>query len=412
MNWNEIDIKDQFPILSQKINGHRLVYLDSAATSLKPKQVVERMMEHYLMGAANVHRGLHQLSDQATTDYENARSTLRTFLNAPVNENLIFTRSATEALNLIATSFGEMYLQEGDEILITEMEHHSNIVPWQILAQKKQCSLKFVSVDKDGCLDLVQMQKLLTHKTKILALTLVSNTLGTENPVQQITQNAHSVGAKVVIDAAQALVHTPIDLQLINCDFLVGSAHKIFGPTGIGFLFGKQELLSKMPPYQYGGGMIATVNPQHTSYTDVPQKFEAGTPHIAGAIGFAEALKFFQKFSYTDVHLHEQKLLAQIIKGLQSMKGVRVIGEPEAKGLKRKSVVSFVVEGHHHQDLGQILNNYGVAVRTGHHCTQPLMKKFGIEGTVRASVNIYNTAEDIETFLESLEKSIHLLRTA
>ena len=410
MDWEYI--REQFPILNQKINGHRLVYLDSAATSLKPKQVVDRMMAHYLMGASNVHRGLHQLSDRATTDYENARSTLRTFLNASFDEELIFTRSATEALNLIATSFGEMFLQEGDEILITEMEHHSNIVPWQILAHKKHCLLKFISVDSDGCLDLVQMQKLLTHKTKILALTFVSNTLGTENPIQQIIQDAQRVGAKVVIDAAQALVHTPIDLQQMPCDFLVGSAHKIFGPTGIGFLFGKQELLAKMPPHQYGGGMITTVTPQQTTYTDLPQKFEAGTPHIAGAIGFAEALKFFQKFSSTDVHQHEQKLLAQIKAGLQNMQGVRVIGEPELQGLKRKSVVSFVVEGCHHQDLGQILNNYGVAVRTGHHCTQLLMKKFGIEGTVRVSINIYNTTEDIEVFLESLEKAIHLLQTA
>ena len=405
-------MREQFPILEKKINGHRLVYLDSAASSLKPKKVVDRICQHYLMEASNVHRGSHQLSDQATTDYEDARSTVRQFCNASCNEEIIFTRSATEALNLIASSFGSMGLQAEDEILVTEMEHHSNIVPWQILAQRMRCHVKFLPVDMYGCLDLSQVEKFLHRRTKIFALTWVSNTLGTENPLKELVTMGRDVGAKVVVDAAQALVHTQIDVQDLGCDFLVGSGHKIFGPTGIGFLFGRQELLEKMPPYQYGGGMIEGVTPQHTTYADLPHKFEAGTPHIAGAIGLAEALTFFQNFSRADFHQHEQKLLEQIKKGLQNIKGVRLIGQPEAKDLQRKSAVSFVVEGYHHQDIGQILNNYGIAVRTGHHCTQILMKRFGIEGTVRASVSLYNTNEDIALFLQALDKSIDLLKTA
>lgn len=403
-------IQDQFPILKQKINSHPLVYLDSAASSLKPKVVVDRISQHYLMGASNVHRGLHTLSDQATTDYENARSVLRKFLHASLDEEVIFTHSATESLNFIAMSFGEACLKAGDEILITEMEHHSNIVPWQILAQKKGCILKFLTVNKYGTLDLDQAQRLLNSKTKILAVAFISNTLGTENPIQTLTKLAHKVGAKVVVDAAQALAHAQIDLQKLNCDFLVGSAHKVFGPTGIGFLYGKKDLLDRMPPYQYGGGMISRVTCDKTTYTDSPQKFEAGTPHIAGAIGFGQALEFFQSFSYTDIDEYEQKLIKQTIEGLKNISSVRLIGESEVMGIQRKSVISFVVEGCHHQDLGQLLNNYGVAVRTGHHCTQLLMDRFQIEGTVRVSFSLYNTDQDIQYFLESLERSIRLLK--
>lgn len=403
------DVRDEFPILDQQINGSPLVYLDSAASSLKPKAVVDRICQHYLMEASNVHRGLHTLSDQATAEYEKSRSTLRHFLKAALDEEIIFTRSATEALNLIAASCGEAFLKEGDEILLTEMEHHSNIVPWQVVAQKKHCHLKFLKVDEYGCLNVAQVQQLLNAKTKIFALTLVSNTLGTENPIEQMVDLAHQVGAKVVIDAAQGLAHTPIDVQQLGCDFLVGSAHKIFGPTGIGFLFGKKEWLEQMPPYQYGGGMIDKVGRENTTYTDLPQKFEAGTPHIAGAIGFAKALQFFQSFTPSLVEEHERELLKVLTKGITDIKSARLIGEPEIKGFKRKSLVSFVVQGCHHQDLGQLLNNYGVAVRTGHHCTQLLMKRFEIEGTVRVSVSIYNTLEDIQRFLEALEKSIDLL---
>ena len=404
-------IQDQFPILKQKINGYPLVYLDSAATSLKPKSVIDRIARHYLMEASNVHRGSHKLSDQATTDYENARSTLHQFLNASSNEEVIFTRSTTESINLIASSFGENYLQKGDEILITEMEHHSNIVPWQILAQKKECTLKFVTVNKYGTLDLDQVQELLNAKTKIFALTFISNTLGTENPIKDLIKLGHKVGAKVVIDAAQALAHTQIDMQTLDCDFLVGSAHKVFGPTGIGFLCGKKDLLEMMLPYQYGGGMISKVNPYKSTYADIPQKFEAGTPHIAGAIGFAQALKFFQNFEHKSVEQHEQELIKQAIDGLKNIKSVRLIGEPELMGTKRKSAISFVLKGCHHQDIGQLLNNYGIAVRTGHHCTQLLMDRFQIEGTVRISFGLYNTSQDIQHFLISLEKSIQLLKT-
>ena len=404
-------IQDQFPILKQKINGYPLVYLDSAATSLKPKSVIDRIARHYLMEASNVHRGSYKLSDQATTDYENARSTLHQFLNASSNEEVIFTRSTTESINLIASCFGEAYLQKGDEILITEMEHHSNIVPWQVLAQKKECTLKFVTVNKYGTLDLDQVQELLNAKTKIFAFTFISNTLGTENPIKDLIKLGHRVGAKVIIDAAQALAHTQIDMQALDCDFLVGSAHKIFGPTGIGFLCGKKDLLEMMLPYQYGGGMISKVNRYKSTYADIPQKFEAGTPHIAGAIGFAQALKFFQTFEHKSVEQHEQELIKQAIDGLKNIKSVRLIGEPELMGTKRKSAISFVVKGCHHQDIGQLLNNYGIAVRTGHHCTQLLMDRFQIEGTVRISFGLYNTSQDIQHFLISLEKSIQLLKT-
>ena len=403
-------IQDQFPILRQKINGYPLVYLDSAATSLKPKSVIDRITQHYLMQAANVHRGSHTLSDQATTDYENARSTLHQFLNTSSNEEVIFTRSTTESINLIASSFGEACLQKGDEILITEMEHHSNIVPWQILAQKKECTLKFITVDEYGVLNLDQVQELLSDKTKIFAFTFISNTLGTVNPVRDLIKLGHKVGAKVIIDAAQALAHTQIDIQKLDCDFLVGSAHKVFGPTGIGFLCGKKDLLEMMSPYQYGGGMISKVTPYRSTYADIPQKFEAGTPHIAGAIGFAQALKFFQGFSLASIEQHEQVLIRQAINGLESLKSVRLIGRPEQMGTRRESVISFVVKGYHHQDIGQLLNNYGVAVRTGHHCTQLLMDRFQIEGTVRISFGLYNTNEDIQHFLTSLEKSIQLLK--
>ncbi len=403
-------IQDQFPILKQKINGYPLVYLDSAATSLKPKFVIDRITQHYLMQASNVHRGSHTLSDQATTDYENARSTLHQFLNTSSNEEVVFTRSTTESINLIASCFGEVYLQKGDEILITEMEHHSNIVPWQVLAQKKECTLKFVKVNEYGILNLDQVQELLSHKTKIFAFTFISNTLGTVNPIRDLITLGHKVGAKVIIDAAQALAHTQIDIQKLDCDFLVGSAHKIFGPTGIGFLCGKKDLLEMMLPYQYGGGMISKVSQYESTYADIPQKFEAGTPHIAGAIGFAEALKFFQGFAYTSIEQHEQELIKQAIDGLADIKRVRLIGRVDQVGACRKSVISFVVKGCHHQDIGQLLNNYGVAVRTGHHCTQLLMDRFQIEGTVRISFGLYNTRQDIQHFLTSLEKSIQLLK--
>ena len=403
-------IQNQFPILKQKINGYPLVYLDSAATSLKPKSVIDRITQHYLMEASNVHRGSHKLSDQATTDYENARYTLHQFLNTSSNEEIVFTRNTTESINLIASSFGEAYLQKGDEILITEMEHHSNIVPWQILAQKKECTLKFVNVDEYGTLDINQVQKLLSHKTKIFAFNFISNTLGTVNPVKDLTELGHKVGAKVVVDAAQALAHTQIDIQKLDCDFLVGSAHKVFGPTGIGFLCGKKDLLEMMSPYQYGGGMISRVHLYKSTYADIPQKFEAGTPHIAGAIGFAQALEFLQGFDHTSIEQHEQKLIKQAIDGLQNIKSIRLIGRPEERGYHRKSVISFVVKGCHHQDIGQLLNNYGIAVRAGHHCTQLLMDRFQIEGTVRVSFGLYNTSQDIQHFLTSLEKTIHLLK--
>ena len=404
-------IQNQFPILKQEVNRYPLVYLDSAATSLKPKSVIDRIAQHYLMEASNVHRGSHKLSDQATTNYENARSTLHQFLHASSNEEIVFTRSTTESINLIASSFGEIYLQKGDEILITEMEHHSNIVPWQILAQRKKCTLKFIPVNEHGTLDLDQVQKLLNTKTKIFALAFISNTLGTENPIKDLINLGHKVGAKVVIDAAQALAHTQIDIQELGCDFLVGSAHKVFGPTGIGFLCGKKDLLEMMLPYQYGGGMISKVNQHESTYADIPQKFEAGTPHIAGAIGFAQALNFFQSFPYTSVEQHEQELIKQTLDGLENIKSICLIGRPELKGVNRKSIISFIVEGCHHQDIGQLLNNYGIAVRTGHHCTQLLMNRFQIEGTVRISFSLYNTPQNVQHFLTSLEKSIQLLKT-
>ena len=403
-------IQNQFPILKQKINGYPLVYLDSAATSLKPKSVIDRIAQYYLMEASNVHRGSHTLSDQATTNYENARSTLHQFLHASSSEEIVFTRSTTESINLIANCLGESYLQKGDEILITEMEHHSNIVPWQILAQKKGCILQFIPVNEHGTLDLDQAQKLLNRKTKIFAFAFISNTLGTENPIKDLIYLAHKVGAKVVIDAAQALAHTQIDIQALDCDFLAGSAHKVFGPTGIGFLCGKKDLLEMMLPYQYGGGMISKVNQYESAYADTPQKFEAGTPHIAGAIGFAQALHFFQSFTYTSIEKHEQELIKQALDGLENIKSIRLIGKPELAGASRKSIISFVVEGCHHQDIGQLLNNYGIAVRTGHHCTQLLMNKFQIEGTVRISFSLYNTSQEVQHFLTSLEKSIQLLK--
>lgn len=402
--FNITEIREQFPSLRQQVYGKNLIYFDNGATSQKPQVVLDAIQKYYGKDNANIHRGVHHLSQVATTQYEEARKSIQTYINAEHSHEVIFTKGTTDAINLVAWSFGEL-LQAGDEIIISAMEHHSNIVPWQLLCERKGCVLKVIPIDQNGDLIQKEYEKLLSQKTKLVAITHISNTLGTINPVRTMTEKAHAVGAKVLLDGAQSIQHKQIDVQQLNCDFFVFSGHKVFGPTGIGVLYGKEDILNAMPPYQGGGDMIAKVTFEKTTYNELPFKFEAGTPHIAGAICLGTAIEYLNTLDMEAVVSYEEDLAAYAQGLLETFEGVTIIGKAKAK----TSVVSFVVDGIHPFDIGTLLDKQGIAVRTGHHCTQPLMDFFKIPGTTRASFAFYNTKEEIDKFIAAVERSISML---
>ena len=399
------EIRNEFPALRQLVYGKNLIYFDNGATSQKPQVVLDAINRYYSKDNANIHRGVHFMSQKATTEFEEARIIIQKYLNARTREEVIFTKGTTDGINLVANSFGEL-LSAGDEIIITAMEHHSNIVPWQMLCQRKNLTLLVAPINKKGELIIEEFDKLLNSKTKLVAVTHISNTLGTINPVKELAQKAHAVGAKILVDGAQSIQHMPIDVIDMDCDFFVFSGHKVFGPTGIGVLYGKETLLDRMPPYQGGGDMISKVTFERTTYNELPFKFEAGTPHIAGGICLGEAIKFLSGLDIVAIQKHEKELADYAQDLLDTFEDMTIIGEAK----KKTSVVSFSMEGVHPFDIGTLLDKQGIAVRTGHHCTQPLMDFFGIPGTVRASFAFYNTREEVDTFIAAVEKSINMLK--
>ena len=393
-------VRREFPILHQQVYGHPLVYLDNAATSQKPRAVIDAIARYYERGNANIHRGVHYLSEHATSEHEAARRTVQHFLNAADKRQIIFVRSATEAINLVAHSYGRSHVNAGDEVLITAMEHHSNIVPWQILCEERGAKLRVLPINERGELLLDELPKLLTPKTKIFAFTHVSNALGTINPAKQMIAMAHSRGVPVIIDGAQAAPHLTLDMQELDADFYVFSGHKVYGPTGIGVLYGKLDLLDAMPPYQGGGDMIRSVTFEKTLYNDLPYKFEAGTPDIAGAIGLGAALNYVEQLGLDNIAAHEHDLLTYATEALTAIPDVRIIGTAPHKA----AVISFIIEGIHPHDIGTILDREGIAVRTGHHCAQPVMQFFRVPATARASFGLYNTRHEIDLLVKGIEK--------
>ena len=399
-------IREQFPVLHQKVNGRDLVYFDNAATSQKPQVVIESLVNYYKGYNANIHRGIHTLAEKATKAYEQARLIAKTFVNANSEKEIIFVRGVSEAINLVAASYGKAHIKQGDEIIISGLEHHSNIVPWQILCEEKKAALKVIPVTDEGELDIEAFKKLLSNRTKIVSVNHASNSLGTINPIKTVIDLAHAHGAVVLIDGAQAGAHLEIDVQSLDCDFYCLSSHKMYGPTGTGILYGKKELLEKMPPYQGGGEMIKDVTFEKTTYNDLPYKFEAGTPNIADVIAFGQAIEFINGLSKEVMAAHEHELLLYATEKVSALPAVKLIGTAKEK----VSVLSFTVEGIHPFDIGQMLDARGIAVRTGHHCTQPLMDRFGIEGTVRASFAVYNTKKEIDQLVEALERVIKFMK--
>jgi cysteine desulfurase/selenocysteine lyase len=394
-------IKCDFPILDQKIHGKKLVYLDNAATSQKPRAVIDAIVRYYEHDNANIHRGVHTLSVRATEAHDEARETVRRFIQAADAGEIIFVRGATEAVNLVAQTYGRANVGEGDEVLITAMEHHSNIVPWQMLCEEKGARLVVAPINDTGELDLDAFEKLLSSRTRIVAVAHVSNALGTVNPVRKIVQLAHAHDVPVLVDGAQAVPHLPVDVQALGCDFYAFSGHKVYGPTGIGVLYGKEEILAEMPPYQGGGDMISSVTFEKTTYNVVPYKFEAGTPDIAGAIGLGAALDYISRLGMDRIAAHEHDLLVYATEQVGAIPGVRLIGTAS----ERAGVLSFVMEGVHPHDLGTILDRDGIAIRTGHHCAQPVMERFGIPATARASFAVYNTRQDVDALIEGIRKA-------
>lgn len=392
-------IRAEYPILDREVNGHRLIYLDSAATSQTPRRVVEAIDGMYFKMKANVHRGVHELSQEATDRQEHARECVRRFLNAASTEEIVFTRGTTEAINLVASSFGER-LCNGDEIILTVMEHHSNIVPWQLLQQRKRIRIRVVPVDENGRLRQDIYGDMFSENTRMVALCHVSNVLGTVNPVKEMIAEAHRHGVPVLVDGAQAVPHLRVDVRDLDADFYALSAHKMYGPTGVGVLYGKKRLLESMPPYQGGGEMIGHVSFEKTTFADLPFKFEAGTPDFAGIAAFAEALDYMESVGVERIEEWERHLLRRATEGLMRIPGMRIFGTDEGK----VGVVSFLVGDIHHYDMGLLLDKLGVAVRTGHHCAQPLMAALGVEGTVRASFGVYNTEEEIDGFVEAVAR--------
>jgi cysteine desulfurase / selenocysteine lyase len=399
-------VRRDFPALAQKVHGHPLVYLDNAATTQKPNVVLDRIRKTYVEECANIHRGVYQLSERATVAHEAARETIRHFLGAKQTNEIIFVRGATEAINLVAQSYGRSHIGEGDEILVTEMEHHSNIVPWQMLCQERGASLKVAPMDDDGDLIFADYEKLLGPKTKIVAFTYVSNALGTVNPAKAMIEAAHRHGAVVLVDAAQAVPHCEVDVQDLDCDFLVFSGHKIYGPTGIGVLYGKQHLLEAMPPWQGGGDMIMSVTFEKTTYAPTPAKFEAGTPDISGAIALGAAIDYVQSFGLPVIERYEAELLDYAESALTKLPGLSLIGRPK----HRAGAVSFMLGDIHPHDVGTILDRYGVAIRAGHHCAQPTMKRMGVPGTARASFAFYNKTDEIDALVASLAETQKMFR--
>ncbi len=398
-------IRKDFPILSQKVNGQPLVYLDNAASSQKPLAVIDAISDYYKTTHSNVHRGVHYLSQRATTAYEDTREKVRALINAKLDHEIIFTRGTTESINLLASSLGKHQIQKGDEIVISEMEHHSNIVPWQLLCEETGAILKVIPVNDQGEITEESYHNVINEKTKIVAICHVSNTLGTINSIASIIEYAHQFGALTVIDGAQALPHMTVDVQQLNCDFYCFSGHKMFGPTGIGILYGKEALLDALPPYHGGGNMIENVTFEKTTYNKLPHKFEAGTPNIAGGIGLGAAIDYIMKIGYEEIGKYEDELAKYGHEQLSAIKNLRFIGDATEKS----AVFSFVIEGIHPSDLGTILDQQGIAVRTGHHCTQPLMDKFGISGTVRASFAFYNTIDEVDRLVNGINKAVAML---
>lgn len=399
-------IRQDFPILTNTVNGKPLVYFDNGATAQKPKAVIDVLTHYYTHQNSNIHRGVHTLSREITIAYEAARNTIQKHINAQHPHEIIFTKGTTESINMVAYCFGKINISEGDEIIITQMEHHSNIVPWQLLCEEKKAVLKYIPINQAGELILEELPKLLTSKTKLVALTHISNTLGTINPIKDIIKTVRSLsGAAVLIDGAQAVPHVKPNVQDIDCDFYVFSGHKLFGPTGVGILYAKESWLNKFPPYQSGGGTIKTVTLEKTEFADSPLKFEAGTPHIAGGVGFAAAIDYVNNIGMDNIHQYEDELLQYATKKLKGIEGVVIYGNAKAKA----SVISFNVSNIHPFDIGTLLDKYGIAIRSGHHCTQPLHQFYNIPGSIRASFAFYNTIEEIDLFIEALKKSIRLL---
>lgn len=393
-------IRGDFPILSRTVYNRPLVYLDNSATTQKPRVVVDSIVREYYSENANVHRGVHFLSQQATDLYEQARGRVRTFINARSDKEIVFTRGTTESLNLVASSFGERFMGEGDEVIISAMEHHSNIVPWQLLQERKGIRLRVIPINDRGELLLDEYEKLFNKRTRIVAVTHVSNVLGTVNPVKQIAAVAHAHGVPVLVDGAQSVPHIAVDVQDMDCDFFVFSGHKVYGPTGIGVLYGKESLLNELPPYQGGGEMIKNVHFEHTEYEYAPLRFEAGTPDYVGAHALAAAIDYVSALGMENIAAHEHSLLAYATERMNCIPGMRIFGQAENKS----AVLSFVVGNIHPLDLGTLLDRFGVAVRTGHHCAQPLMERMGVQSMARASFALYNTREEVDTLCESIER--------
>jgi cysteine desulfurase/selenocysteine lyase len=393
-------VRADFPILRQEARGHRLVYLDSAATAQKPQSVIDAIVHYYQHDNANIHRGVHYLSERATEEFEAARKTVQRFLHAGRASEIVFVRSATEAINLVAQTYGRVHVGAGDEVLITAMEHHSNIVPWQMLCEEKGAKLRVAPINERGELILEEFERLLSDRTKMLAIAHVSNALGTINPVAKMVRMAHARNIPVLVDGAQAAPHMAVNVKELDCDFYAFSGHKTYGPTGIGALYGKQALLEAMPPYQGGGDMISSVTFEKTIYNKVPHKFEAGTPDMSGAVGLRAAIEYLNQLGMDNISAYEHELLSYATEQVSAIPGVRVIGTAKEKA----GVLSFVIEGIHPHDIGTILDQEGIAIRTGHHCAQPVMERFGIDATARASFGVYNTKEEIDALVRGIQK--------
>lgn len=400
MSFSVDEIRKDFPILTREVYGKPLVYLDNAATTQKPRCVIDAISDEYCSVNANVHRGVHFLSQQATQLHEDAREVVRNFINARSTAEIVFTRGTTESLNLVASSFGEAFLKEGDEVIVSEMEHHSNIVPWQLLRDKKGIVLKVIPIDDCGHLKLEALEALLTPRTRLVSVAHVSNVLATVNPVKRIAEMVHAHGALLLVDGAQSVPHIKVDVQELDCDFYVFSGHKVYGPTGVGVLYGKESLLDRMPPYQGGGEMIARVTFEKTTYERLPYKFEAGTPDYVGTHALAVALQYVSHIGMEAIAAHEHALTQLAMEQMRGIKGMQLYGETEDKG----AVVAFNIEGIHHLDLGTLLDRLGIAIRTGHHCAQPLMQHYGVEGMARASFSLYNTKAEVEALVAGIER--------
>lgn len=398
-------VRKDFPTLNQEVYGKPLIYLDNGATAQKPQIVIDAIQHYYEFENANIHRGVHYLSQVATEKYEQARKTIQAYINAKHEEEVIFTKGTTDSINLVAFSLGETLI-EGDEIIISEMEHHSNIVPWQMLCERKGLKLKVIPINDKGELQMEEFHKLLTDRTKLVSITHISNTLGTINPVKEIIDAAHDKGSYVLIDGAQSIQHMKVDMQELDCDFYAFSGHKVFGPTGVGVLYGKKDVLNSMPPYQGGGDMIAKVTFEKTTYNELPFKFEAGTPNIIGGIALGTAFEYLNSLNLNELTQYEEELGKYAQSELEQIEGVKIIGKADHK----ISVISFVIDGIHPFDLGTLLDKQGIAVRTGHHCTQPLMDRFNIPGTIRASFAFYNTKEEVDSFIKATKRAIAMLK--